>query len=749
MYSCSSTKYVPNNEKLLCKVKIESNSKNIVVGDFENYIRQKPNSKLFNLIKAELYIYNMSGKKNSGWNRFLRRIGEAPVIYNEEMTQLTKREMTKEMNNLGYMSATVDVIKKHKKRKIDVKYVISAGQPHIIESFTQNVSDEKLMSIIETEKDKSFIRKGDVFNTNKLDEERIRIANLIRNKGYYDFTKEYVTFIADTVSNTKKVNLTMNVSCYNKDNKDKEKTIEPYTISRIKITEDLPFYTQTAQKEILKDSITYNEKVFEYIRKPYISPRVLDDMISFNKGDLYNEQKLQRTYSNLIRLSAIRYANIRYTKKPDNTLECLISITRNKDKNISFSIEGTNSASDYGAALSVNFQNRNLFKGSELFQIKLRGAYEKISGLKQGYFSNNFREYGIETSINFPRFLFPFLRDEYKKSIRANTEFGFQFNNQLRPEFTRTLLNTFWSYKWSNNRKSSHRFDLINISFLYLPSISERFREEYIKNGNSLFFTYNYQDRFIINWGYYYYYNSDGNANVVNRPFNPRATTFRVGVEFAGNLMNGVSKIFNFKKNENGEYKLFNVPYSQYLKINTNYLKSFRFDKYNSISLHLGLGLAIPYGNSKTIPFEKQFFSGGANSVRGWSIRELGPGAYIGNGDLLTKSGEIKLDVNLEYRTKLFWKFRGAAFIDAGNVWNIRTYKHQPNGVFRFNKFYKQIAVAYGLGIRLDADILVVRLDGGMKAINPMYDSGKDRYPIINPNFKRDFALHIAVGYPF
>jgi outer membrane protein assembly factor BamA len=187
------------------------------------------------------------------------------------------------------------------------------------------------------------------------------------------------------------------------------------------------------------------------------------------------------------------------------------------------------------------------------------------------------------------------------------------------------------------------------------------------------------------------------------------------------------------------------------VKADIDYAKNFVIDERNSLVFHAGLGVAVPYGNSKSLPFEKLYFSGGANSVRGWRVRSLGPGSYRGDGntiDYVNHTGDIKLDLNLEYRTFLFWKLNGAAFIDAGNVWNIRNQGIQSEGVFKFNRFYKQLAVSYGLGIRFDLDFLILRFDGGMKAVNPMY-TGRDRYPIISPDFKRDFAFHFAVGYPF
>ena len=195
-----------------------------------------------------------------------------------------------------------------------------------------------------------------------------------------------------------------------------------------------------------------------------------------------------------------------------------------------------------------------------------------------------------------------------------------------------------------------------------------------------------------------------------------------------------------------------NIAYAQYVKGDFDISKSFKFDERNSLALHLGLGIAYPYGNSTILPYEKRYFSGGANSVRGWSVRELGPGTYTGTDgriDFINQTGDIKLDMNAEYRTSLFWKIHGAVFVDAGNIWTIRSYEEQPGGQFRFGTFWRQIAVAYGLGFRLNFDYFILRLDGGMKAVNPAYSNARQHFPLIHPDFHRDFTFHFAVGLPF
>ena len=210
--------------------------------------------------------------------------------------------------------------------------------------------------------------------------------------------------------------------------------------------------------------------------------------------------------------------------------------------------------------------------------------------------------------------------------------------------------------------------------------------------------------------------------------------------------------MFHFKQNEDGQYTLLNIAYAQYIKFDVDYTHLFRFNATNQLALHARLGIAYPYGNSSILPFEKRYFSGGANSVRGWSVRELGPGKFKGTDghiDFINQTGDMKLDLNAEYRAKLFWKFQGALFIDAGNIWTLRNYPDQPGGQFKFKDFYKQIAVSYGVGLRLNFDYFILRMDGGMKAINPVYDTSDEHWAIFHPKWGRDFTFHFSVGLPF
>ncbi|GAE84284.1 translocation and assembly module lipoprotein TamL [Bacteroides reticulotermitis] len=751
--SCSATKFVPEGAYLLDEIKIRTDNKDIKPSSLRMYVRQSPNTKWFSLIKTQLYIYNLSGRDSTRWgNRFLRKIGDAPVIYNMDEARKAQEEMVKAVHNMGFMGGSVHCSTKTKKKKLKLYYDVTAGKPYIVNSLAYDIHDPQIATYLQNDSLRSLLKKGMLLDVNVLDAERQRIADYLLRNGYYKFNKDYIGYTADTVSNTYLVDLTLHLNLHKAHVNDSAKVHKQYTINKVSFVTDYDVLQSSGLSSInINDSVHYKNYPIYYRDKLYLRPKVLTESLSFAPGDLYNERRVQQTYSNFGRLSALKYTNIRFveTQVGDSTkLNGYIMLTKSKHKSVTFEVEGTNSAGDLGAAASVSFQNRNLFRGSETFMIKFRGAYEVISGLQAGYSNNNYTEYGVESSINFPNFLFPFLSSDYKRKIRATTELGVQYNYQLRPEFSRTMASASWSYKWTSRQKVQHRIDLIDIAFLYLPWKSKRFEEDYINKGQNNIFRYNYQNRLIIRMGYNYNYNSAG-GSLLNNTIASNSYSVRFNIESAGNIMYAISKAAGIHQNSDGEYAILGIPYAQYLKGEFDFAKNIRIDYRNSFAFHAGVGIAVPYANAKTIPFEKQYFSGGANSVRGWGVRDLGPGNFAGDGNLLNQSGDIKFDASIEYRSRLFWKFQGAAFVDAGNIWTIRSYANQPGGVFKFNKFYKQIAVAYGLGLRLDLDFFILRFDGGMKAINPVYESGRDRYPIAYPKFSRDFAFHFAVGYPF
>ena len=396
----------------------------------------------------------------------------------------------------------------------------------------------------------------------------------------------------------------------------------------------------------------------------------------------------------------------------------------------------------------MSFIDRNLFRGSEQLSIKLRGAYESITNLP-GYSGDTYIEYGLEANLDFPEFLIPFASQELQRRSQATSRFSAKIDAQRRPEFQKTIFSAGWSYMWSDGWQKSHRLDVIDLNYLVVPWISDHFRSNYLDpiTSSGSILKYSYEDLLITKLGYTFYYTNAG----VNSSA-PFQYSVRVGVETSGNMLSLLSEPLGFDKTDNDQYKFMGVAYAQYAKHDFAFTANWRLDRMNNFVAHLEWGLGVPYGNSESLPFEKRFFAGGANSVRGWAVRELGPGNFRGQDktiDYIRQSGDIKLGASIEYRSKLFWKINGATFIDAGNIWTIKEYAEQPDGEFRLDTFYKQIAVSYGLGLRLDFGFFVLRLDGGMKAYDPSGQTMYQRLPLVHPSFSRDFAFHLAVGYPF
>jgi len=720
--SCSETKYVADGDYLLDRVQVKSDTKaaDINPAAMKQFVRQRSNVRWFSAFKIPLRTYSLSGRDTTRWiNRTLRSIGEPPVIYDSAKTRQSMQNIVQQMHNKGYLRADVDVYNKIRGKKISLLYLLRPGKEFFIRNVHYEIQDSLIATLLQMDNHENRgLRKGMVFNIDNLDAERKRITDILVNRGYYRFNKDFISYRADSVVGTTDVDLTLVLHRY----RSGEQTglhHRQYTIRQVTFRSGNP-----------NDSVIH------------LRPNILQANTFIRPGELYAANGLQTTYNHFGRLGAVRYTNIAFREHPDSALlDCDISITTNKPSTISFQPEGTNTAGDLGAAASLTYQNRNLFHGSEALSIELRGAYEAITGL-EGYSNSNFLEYSVQTKLTFPRFIAPFLSSAFRRRVNATSQVSLLYDLQNRPEFLRRVFSVGWRYNWNDpSRHDRYQLDLLDLNFISMPWISEKFYSEYLMNAakrNALLF-YNYQDLFILRAGFRYAYNNGRYA-------------FKTNIESGGNLLNLMAHTFGFHRNEKGDYTFLDVAFAQYVKGDFEYTRNFQLDYRNQLVFHFGLGIAYPYGNSRELPFEKTYFSGGANSVRGWSVRSLGPGGYKDDDDsykYLMHVGDMKLDLNLEYRTHLFWKLGGALFIDAGNVWKIRTDELQEEGTFRLSSFWKQIAVSYGLGFRFNFDYFILRFDMGMKAVNPAYTSSKEHYPILHPKFSRDFAFHFAVGLPF
>ncbi len=754
--------------------------------DMETFIKQKPNYKTFAIFKLPLFLYNLSGKDSTKWvNRTLRNAGDPPVLYDSTMLEQTVVNLERMMTNKGYIDARVTPIVELKNKKAKVIYDIKAGAPYRIKDYTININDsvikktiipaQQYQPLISRKRDRgnlpmsidsilsrnTLVHKNSLLDLDVLDQERERVSSLFRRTGYYAFNKEYVGFDADTTLGNNMVRLDLTIEPFATRAADGQITEVPH---RQYIVEDVVFlvdYNPLTDQSVneFEPTSVYEEgryKIKYGPRERYISPRTVLDNCYIMPGALFNENATSLTYSSLAQLKILKNINISYYEFIDNDstkLHCVITCVPDKKQGISAEVEGTNSGGYFGVGASIGYLHRNVFKGSELFSARLRGAYEAITPSFSS-FSDNYFEIGGETSLTFPSFMFPLLSKEQKRRIHASTQLNASYSFQRRPGFfTRTVLGSGVQYIWQDRRQSLNRhiFDLIEISYIHLPSIDSTFESKLSAAAKQ----YSFKDHFILGTGYTF--SRTNVANVNRRSYQP-IYSLRASIETAGNLLSLAAKMSGAKPDSLGSRQIFGTNFAQYVRATIDYGKAYQIDEKNSLAWHLGGGLAYPYGNNQQIPIQKRFFAGGANSVRGWSIRELGPGSYYfkksadGNDkdNFYYHSGDIRLDASVEYRSKLFWIIEMGAFIDAGNIWTVKNYEDQPDGAFKLNKFYKEVAVAWGLGLRLNFDFVLIRLDCGWKAYDPSGDPNITRWPIKEPwRIAKNTAWHIAVGYPF
>lgn len=753
--ACSATKYVPENKYLLDNVRIKSDIKNFKSTELKTFLRQTPNSKMFDLISFNLGIYNLSGNNTDVWiNRFLKRIGNPPIIFDSTLTERSEVELQRFFKNKGFENAQVESSVVFNKRKAKVTYNIISNNPYVINTIEYRIQDPIIKDLIEKDSSSSLIRKGNLFDVDVLDNERVRITRLLRNNGYYYFNKEYVRFLADSSLNTNSVDVIIRIRKMERTGKrntvlrSNHEVFSINSITYILVNDVLDINGYTNQKT-KKDTLFYKDKRIIY-NNLFINPSILDDNTFITIGDNYSEYDTEKTYRRINNLHVSQFLRIDFSETPllsdsIRKLDCTILLTPSNNQSFAIEAEGTNSAGDFGIAGKFGYTHRNAFTGGEKFGLQLRASNEAIGSIRN-ILSYSAWEIGGETTLQFPRLMFPFVDRDFQRNSNANTEFNLNYSYQTRPDFARTIAGIGLKYRWDSYRQSNmfHTLDFLDLSYVYLPpySISDEFRNKYLNSSTLL--KYSYEDHLILRTGYSFSYTS--------KLLQQRRNGFsaKAGIETAGNSFYGIASLLKTPKQENS-YVIGNIKFSQYIKLDGEYSYTQFIDPSNRIVYHIAMGIGIPYGNSSILPFEKRYYGGGANSVRGWQVRTLGPGSYNNNGitDYMSQSGDMRADFNIEYRTKLVWLLELGAFIDAGNVWTLLPYGEQVGGNFDINNIYREIALGYGIGIRFDFSYFLLRLDWGIKAYDPS-KIGSDAWRFSsNWNIMKDTALHFAVGYPF
>ena len=750
LVACDATKRVPEGSYLLNKVEIDTDTKSVKASELEPFLRQEANASIPVIGKYKLHFYNIAPNDSTWLNRLFRKYGERPVLYSERLTSISTEHIKLELNNRGYLNAAVDTLLNFQDNKVNVTYDVDGNDPYRILTYKDAIVDTTILKILTDTKKLNFIDVDDVFDLKVLEDGRSEMARQLRNRGYYNFNKDNFQFLADTTVGTHQVDLTVNLL------NPTDSTIHQqyYMGNSIVLNGIDATVLEDSNRGYELDTVQFKEITIIQNKNEFLRPRAIYYNMFLRKNRMYADRLVDHTYTSLNGLGAVSQTNINLipaVRNDSNFLDSRIAIFPGNLHWMQFGIDGTNSAGDLGVAANITYEHRNIFKGAERLRVRLNGAYEFISsgGVADSYnlIDQNYYEYGAETFLSIPQLILPWLLKGLKQQPSASTEFSLGLNFQKRPEYLRQFFNLSSKLQWSGMEwRLTNTVEPLDINYVRMPWKSQFFTDQYLSDDSNPILRESYKDQLIARTAYSFLYTNTGLRNQPKNPFRIRA-----GIDLAGILPRLATALGGSKTNSTGYEEIFGINYAEYVKTDFDFAQTYPLDDKNSLAIHFGLGVAVPYGNSIVLPFEKRYFAGGANSVRGWSTRTLGPGAYQRNdtmrADFVNQTGDIKLDLSAEYRHKLTELFEIAAFVDAGNIWTIKNYEGQPGGLFKFDEFYKEIAASYGLGLRVNLGFLLLRLDAGMKAYDPA-DSEK-KFVLFNPNFSDKFALHFAIGYPF
>jgi outer membrane protein assembly factor BamA len=755
--SCNPTKYVPEGESLLDANYIKINRENVKKEDVEPYIKQKPNKRIFGA-KFHLGLYNLSNlKKENFFNNWLRKIGEEPVIFDPYATAKSKEQIKAYLSSKGYFDGQVMETIEIANKKTKVYFNIDLNTPYKIKNIYYDVTDTTISKLVFMDSSSCLIERGKPYDMDKMQAERSRVERFVRDRGFYNFTGENILFRVDSTIGNRQVNVYYLVRSYQKPGPNNTQINLPYKQFKVK---DIYIYPDYIPKDVLAggeeyqkslDTINFNGYNFvTRLKRPTIKYDVILQTLYFKPGTTFNVSNTERSHTHLMSLKTYRLVNILYRDLQNDTeeafgnnqLNCNIQLTPMSRQSFSVELEGTNSGGNFGGALNFIYQNKNLFRGAEQFNMKLKGAFETFSRDSSGG-RNNTREFGVETSLRLPKFFIPFLESEnFIKEYNPTTAIQVAYNYQKLPVYTRTIVNATIGYQWKGGPYKTHLINPLQMNMVKIPFIDPNYYKNVISTSNYLINSY--KDVLIAGASYSFVY-SDQKIKKSKDYWVVHASA-----EAAGNLLRGIMKVANAKPDSTGSYNIFSQPFAQFVKSDFDIRYYTIINDVSSIVYRAFVGVGIPYGNSYAMPFEKQYFEGGANGIRGWQVRSLGPGSYSTTNSVYTnQTGDIKIETNLEYRFKLFSILEGATFVDAGNIWAIKNDPDRPGAQFKFNKFFDDLAIGAGLGLRFDLKFVILRTDLGVKLRDPKY-SGSTRWLLARDfSSKNDLAMVVAIGYPF
>lgn len=706
--SCSATRSLQADEYRLAGNRIEiSNSKDFNPNLLTPYLKQKHRG-----WSPFLYVYNWVNGKGKGWDKFVQKIGVAPIVYDPEMVDESIDNITNHLEYLGYYGSHVSSDINVKRKNVRVTYNVELGKQFPIKEIEINLPERgSFAGDFISDTAAMTIKPGSFLSESSLEKETERSSAAMRDMGYFTFNKNYYFFEADTL------------------------TVPDSAILQLSIKE----YTRN---ETPKDASPIRKFYFDSVSINYpntlkIRNKVLKGLNTITPGEIYSESVVRNTYSRLSALRVFSGVNIGMTQSDTNKVNSTISLTQSKMQGFKVNLETSiNSSGLFGVSPQISYYHKNIFRGGEWLNLSFMGNF-------QFKFKDNVRsnEFGVSGGLSFPKF-FP-LPYRYFNEAVPRTDVNISYNFQNRPEYTRNIIST--SYGYVGNVKSRFFYQVypIQMNIVNLFNLDQDF---YNTLANDPFLRNAYQNHFDLGSGGILYYTTNSEAI-------PKSTYFytRFQMDIAGNLLSAFKPLM--QKDADGSGMIWNTPFSQFVRAELTVGRTWIFGKNDgqSVATRLVAGAGYAYGNSSALPFEKHFYGGGSNSLRGWQARTVGPGLSAMDKSFVipNQTGDMRLEANIEYRFNIVWKLAGAVFVDAGNVWTLQGANTEENRLcrFRWDTFGDSIAANWGAGIRLDFGFLLLRLDMGMRVHDPARAEkwvGPDQW------FKRDgYALHFGVGYPF
>jgi surface antigen len=753
LMSCSTTKNLPENEVLYTGIKkIEVENQDITpegeeaLSEIEAALSFPPNNALLGSSSIRipfpfgLWVYNaFVNKKGKIGQWIFKKLASKPIYINTVNPEVRTKVAYNLLREYGYFNGAtsyqIDPDPKNPK-KAKITYKVEMNQPYTYDSIAYVRLRHRVDTLIQKNIGDRLLNIGDNFNVTKLEAERQRISSLLRNNGYYYFRPDFITYQADTLLNPGKVALRIST-----------KPGLPRTVLRPWKIGDVSVYLNGFDYEMPTDSVRYKDLTIYYEGKLRVRPKVLYNRIKFRPGEFYSQQQQEKTQTGFSRLGVFRYSEMQYTPKDTSrrcdTLNLKINTVYDLPLDGELELNVTSKSNGQlgpGAIFSVT--KRNVFGGGETFNVRLRGSYEWQTGSHVVGNSStiNSWELGVNTTLTFPQVLFPKLAKGDTK-YPSSTSFRIYIDQLNRAKFFKMLaFGGSASYDFQPSATSQHSVTPFKLTYSLLQRKTAEF-DSIIKENRALGLSL--EDQFIPAMGYTYTYDDSPITSKRNHIW------WQTSITQAGNIIGGIYALTGSKFNEKNK-TLFGNKFAQFVKLTSEIRYNYYLGNRQHLVGRLMAGAAYSYGNSDITPYGEQFYIGGANSIRAFTVRTLGPGSYHPNDTqygYLDQTGDLKFEANLEYRFPILGDLHGAVFLDSGNIWLIREDKNRPGGQFELKDFFKDLALGTGVGIRYDLTFIVLRLDLGI-GIHVPYETGKKGYYNI-PKFKDGLGLHFAIGYPF